>query len=230
MIWVVGDVHGCVRALEQLLRKVRFERGEDVLWSVGDLVNTGPDSLETLRIWSDLAGRAVLGNHDIYALRAFERNTARRDDTLRDLFRARDAEALLGRLRSMPLFAEPAPGVWLVHAGLHPDWENPGEILENGAPHDDAWLTRDEARFATRVRCCDLSGRRAKHAGPPSDCPKGFAPWDRFYRGDALVVHGHWAMRGYYREGRVLGLDSGCVYGNALTAWCVEEERVVQAR
>ena len=26
---------------------------------------------------------------------------------------------------------------------------------------------------------------------------------------------------------RVIGLDSGCVYGRALTAWCIEEDRVV---
>ena len=29
------------------------------------------------------------------------------------------------------------------------------------------------------------------------------------------------------RRGRVLGLDSGCVYGGGLTAWCPAEDRVV---
>ena len=44
------------------------------------------------------------------------------------------------------------------------------------------------------------------------------------------IVHGHWARRGYYRGPRTLGLDSGCVYGGPLTAWCVEEDRIVQVQ
>ena len=55
-----------------------------------------------------------------------------------------------------------------------------------------------------------------------------FRPWDEFYRGETLVVHGHWAQRGYYRGERTMGLDSGCVYGGPLTAWCQDEDRVVQ--
>jgi bis(5'-nucleosyl)-tetraphosphatase (symmetrical) len=42
------------------------------------------------------------------------------------------------------------------------------------------------------------------------------------------VVHGHWAARGYYRGDTTMGLDSGCVYGGSLTAWCQEEDRIVQ--
>jgi bis(5'-nucleosyl)-tetraphosphatase (symmetrical) len=49
-----------------------------------------------------------------------------------------------------------------------------------------------------------------------------------FYRGESLVVHGHWAMRGYYRDVRTMGLDSGCVYGGSLTAWCQDDDRIVQ--
>jgi bis(5'-nucleosyl)-tetraphosphatase (symmetrical) len=53
-------------------------------------------------------------------------------------------------------------------------------------------------------------------------------PWDSLYTGDTLVVHGHWAQRGYYRGRRTMGLDSGCVYGGKLTAWCQEEDRIVE--
>ena len=41
-------------------------------------------------------------------------------------------------------------------------------------------------------------------------------------------MHGHWASRGLYRSGRVIGLDSGCVYGGGLTAWCADEDRIVR--
>ena len=46
MRWVVGDVHGCVRELERLLRQIRYDEGRDELWSIGDLLNKGPDSFD----------------------------------------------------------------------------------------------------------------------------------------------------------------------------------------
>ena len=228
VIWVVGDVHGCVRAFERVVREIRLDPGRDALWSAGDLVNTGPHSLETLRLWRDLGGRAVLGNHDIYALRAFAGAVPRHDDRLDGLFAAPDAGELLAHLRAQPLFVRLGPEVVLVHAGLHPRWDDPEKLLTTTGPHDDAWLAREETTFATRVRCCTEDGTRTKHVGPPAECPPPFRAWDAFYRGNDLVVHGHWAWRGYHRSGRVLGLDSGCVYGGELTAWCVEEDRVVR--
>ena len=65
-------------------------------------------------------------------------------------------------------------------------------------------------------------------SGHPDDCTGPYRPWDDFYKDDEIIVHGHWGMRGYYRSGNVIGLDSGCVYGGKLTAWCQEEDRIVQ--
>ena len=73
-------------------------------------------------------------------------------------------------------------------------------------------------------------GERNRFDKLPEDCPPPFRAWDSFYAGDALIVHGHWARRGHYRGPRTIGLDSGCVYGGPLTAYCVEEDRVVQVR
>ena len=42
------------------------------------------------------------------------------------------------------------------------------------------------------------------------------------------VVFGHWARRGLVIQPRLRGLDTGCVYGGRLTAWIVEENRLVQ--
>lgn len=236
MRWVIGDVQGCARELDDLLERVRFDPGRDELWIAGDLVNRGPDSLAVLRLWRDLAGRAVLGNHDVYALLARSgRRPRKRSDTLGSLFAAPDADELLDRLRGQPLFVRlhDAAGVcsaWLVHAGLHPRWPELDELAAKSASaaHDDDWLESDEVTFAVNVRCCTADGERADHAGPPETCPPPFKPWDEFYRGELLVVHGHWARRGCYRGERTLGLDSGCVYGGELSGWCQEEDRIEQ--
>jgi bis(5'-nucleosyl)-tetraphosphatase (symmetrical) len=233
--WVVGDVQGCRRELERLLETVRFDPARDELVIAGDLVNRGPDSLGTLRLWRELGGRAVIGNHEVYALCARSGRWPRKGDTLHALYDAPDADDLLAELRALPVLLHlPArgegPEAWVVHAGVHPQWDDLHAIAEriNAPPHDDTWLESEPVSFATRVRCCDEHGRQCKHDGTAEECPPPFEPWDRLYGGDVLVVHGHWARRGHYRSARTIGLDSGCVYGGKLTAWCQDEDRIVQ--
>ena len=241
MRWLVGDIQGCALEFERLLRLIDLDPARDELWCLGDLVNRGPDSLATLRLWRDVGGRGVLGNHDIYALLARSGRWPRKHDTLAALFAAPDADELLARLRALPVLAHlpgprdcAEPEVWAVHGGLDPRWTDLAAVAAavNPRPHDDAWLEGPVPSFATRVRCCTATGERSKFDRDPADCPPPYRPWDELYRGAALVVHGHWAWRGHYRHPpggpRTLGLDSGCVYGGQLTAWCQEDDRVVQ--
>ncbi|HEX5043730.1 MAG TPA: metallophosphoesterase [Candidatus Polarisedimenticolaceae bacterium] len=234
MRWVVGDVHGCARELDDLLRATRFDAARDTLWTIGDLVNTGPDSVAVLRLWRDLGGRGVIGNHDVYALLSTSGRWPVKEDQLKALRKDPERDALLEPLRRLPLLQHfPAQGsggeAWLVHAGLHPDWTDLQKVALRtaGPPFDDDRLESADLHFGTRVRCCALDGERVRFTGLPEQCPPGTRPWDAFYRGSALIVHGHWGKRGAYRTERVLGLDSGCVYGGRLTAWCAEEDRTV---
>ncbi|MCA9658743.1 MAG: metallophosphoesterase [Myxococcales bacterium] len=235
MRWLVGDLQGCAREFDRLLATIRFDPARDELYCVGDLVNRGPDSLAAARLWRDVGGRGVIGNHEVYALLARSGRWPRKHDTLEALYAAEDGPALLDRLRALPplLYLPGGDGfapAWVVHAGLDPRWEDLAEVARDlDAPaHDDDWLESPEVSFATRVRCCTAAGERSRYDREPAGCPAPFEPWDAHYRGETLVVHGHWAWRGYYRGPRTLGLDSGCVYGGALTAWCQEEDRIVQ--
>lgn len=235
MRWVVGDIHGCAVEFERLLARIRLDPAHDELWSIGDLVNRGPDSLAVLRMWRDVGARGVLGNHDIHALRTFAGTASRPRPTLDGLLAAPDADELLGLLRALPVMVHlPATGTgpeaWLVHAGLHPAWHDLAAVAAeiNEAERDDAWLTDERVQFAVSVRCTSPDGERCGFTGPPDGCPAPFVPWDSLYRAQTLVVHGHWAARGRYRGPRTLGLDSGCVYGGSLSAWCQEEDRVVE--
>jgi bis(5'-nucleosyl)-tetraphosphatase (symmetrical) len=235
MRWIVGDVQGCARELDELLRTIRFDAANDELWSVGDLVNRGPDSAAAVRLWRDVGGRGVLGNHEQYLLQAHAGRWPRKPDTLQGLFDAPDAAELIGLLRALPVLRRLPAGtaardVWVIHAGVHPRWTDlAAKMADFDAHHDDDdFLERDDVKFAVRVRCCTADGERSKWDREPEGCTPPHAPWDAFYRGDALVVHGHWAWRGHYRGARTIGLDSGCVYGGKLTAWCMEEDRIVQ--
>lgn len=233
MRWIVGDLQGCLRELEHLLAAIAFDPNQDQLWSTGDLINRGPDSLATLRLWRSLGGRGVIGNHEVYALCARSGRWPRKRDTLDELFGAPDADELFACLRALPAMVCLHGGVrevWLVHAGVHPQWTDLQAIAArlDAREHDDDWLLSDEVSFLTRVRCCTESGERSSFDREPEGCPPPYRPWDTYYSGDALIVHGHWAWRGHYRKANVIGLDSGCVYGGPLTAYCIEEDRVVQ--
>lgn len=124
--YAIGDVQGCFDALQALLEKIRFDPAHDTLWFTGDLVNRGPQSLETLRFVSGLGERAVavLGNHDLHLL-AVASGTAKRkkQDTLDEILTTPDRDPLLDWLRHRPLLHHDVTLGWtLVHAGLLPQW------------------------------------------------------------------------------------------------------------
>jgi bis(5'-nucleosyl)-tetraphosphatase (symmetrical) len=95
--------------------------------------------------------------------------------------------------------------------------------------HPDLWREdlegEERLRFITnaltRLRVCDTAGRLLlKHKGPPHRMPADAVPWfrapGRRWAG-ARIVCGHWSALGYLDEGGVLVLDTGCVWGGALT-------------
>lgn len=69
--YIVGDLHGCYALLEKLLEEVRFDPAQDRLFSVGDLVDRGPDSLRCLQLLDEPWFYAVMGNHEEMLLECF---------------------------------------------------------------------------------------------------------------------------------------------------------------
>lgn len=123
--YAIGDIQGCFDSLQQLLAKCAFDPARDRLWLVGDLVNRGPRSLETLRFVRSLgkAALTVLGNHDLYLLMVAEGGAKARgkDDTLQPILDAPDCAELLDWLRQQPL-CHVEDDYCMVHAGLLPQW------------------------------------------------------------------------------------------------------------
>lgn len=112
-------------------------------------------------------------------------------------------EAALDWLRGLPLSisGEGPQGPWLViHAGVHP------ELGLAGTSRDRALVMR---RF-------------------PDDTDPAHPYWWQRWSGPPLVIYGHDAVRGLQdHRPRSLGLDTGCVYGGALSGFLLEEGRVL---
>lgn len=205
--YAVGDIQGCFASLQALLEKCSFSPEFDRLWLVGDLVNRGPRSLETLRFVKGLGDRAVtvLGNHDLSLLMAAEGFGKRhRSDTIDGILAAPDRDELLHWLRHQRLMHVQGDYA-MVHAGLLPAWsvaearalageveqalqaENYREFLANmwgSEPGSwDSSLTgwprlRVIVNAMTRMRFCSPAGEMDfKAKGELSQAPAGYLPW-----------------------------------------------------
>lgn len=122
--YAIGDIQGCYDSFRRLLDRCAFDPACDRLWLVGDLVNRGPRSLETLRFVRSLGDAAltVLGNHDLYLLMMAAGHGKRgKDDTLGAILAAPDRDELLDWLRHQRL-CHVEGSYCLVHAGLLPQW------------------------------------------------------------------------------------------------------------
>jgi bis(5'-nucleosyl)-tetraphosphatase (symmetrical) len=125
--YAIGDVQGCCDELKALLKRCNYSADRDELWFVGDLVNRGPQSLETLRFVRSLGASAtvVLGNHDLHLLAVAlgSKRKFKDGDTIEEVLEAPDRDQLLEWLSGRPLavFDEPR-AEFLVHAGLVPEW------------------------------------------------------------------------------------------------------------
>ncbi|MBC7483027.1 MAG: symmetrical bis(5'-nucleosyl)-tetraphosphatase [Rhizobacter sp.] len=125
MNYLIGDVQGCCGALDRLLDKVGFTPSRDHIFVLGDLVNRGPQSLQTLHRLHGFGGAAtcLLGNHDLNLLAVAQGvRQAHKGDTIAEILAAPDREAWLHWLRHqrMAVFEH---GWLMVHAGVVPQWD-----------------------------------------------------------------------------------------------------------
>ncbi|MEX1034150.1 MAG: metallophosphoesterase [Cellvibrionaceae bacterium] len=68
--FVLADLHGCYSILQKALQGVSFDPKHDRVFSVGDIIDRGPDSLACLRLLQEPWFHAVQGNHENMMLAA----------------------------------------------------------------------------------------------------------------------------------------------------------------
>lgn len=261
--YVIGDIQGCYRDLLRLLETINFDRTQDALWCVGDLVNRGSQSLEVLRFFKQLGEKAIvtLGNHDLHLLAVGYGYTdyLKPKDTLHTILQAPDKEELLNWLRQCRLLHhDQTLGFTMIHAGVPPQWDlvtaqrcaKEVESVLQGVHYLDylanlygnqpnKWSEEltgwERLRFITncftRMRYCDREGTLAfKNKGAPNwNTKNNEQPWfslpDRATRHERIVF-GHWSTLRYYVGHNVYALDTGCLWGGALTALRLEDQQI----
>lgn len=198
---VIGDIHGCYAELLDLLDKLGVT-SDDKLICVGDLIVKGTRNREVLDLFIDDARfSSVLGNHDRGILRGWRQGKILKPDQERcRLELEHNRVRYEDYLAALPLMIEAGEHV-IVHAGVRP-----GVPLADQAENDLVVL---------------------RTLGEDDPASRDGVPWYEVYNDAKFILFGHWAAGGVRRGPRALGLDTACVYGGRLTAYILEEDRLV---
>jgi len=262
--YAIGDIQGCYTELEQLLDKVNFDPIQDTLWFVGDLVNRGPQSLETLRFVKSLGESAitVLGNHDLHLLAVAQGIKSTRSEDLQRIINAEDGHELLHWLSLQPLLHhDPKLGYTLVHAGIYPQWSlkqaqsyahELEKVLKNNLSDflqhmygdepsnwDENLTGYDRLRFIcncfTRMRFVSHDGhldhknKMQPETSNPSTLDSLTLPWFEVEKThDTKIIFGHWSTLPLMTGPDIYAIDTACIWGGQLTAYCLETEQIIQ--
>ncbi|MCZ7626906.1 MAG: serine/threonine protein phosphatase [Candidatus Methylomirabilota bacterium] len=198
MIYVIGDIHGCLHPLRRLIAQLRPGDDDDVVF-LGDYVDRGPNSRGVIDYLLTLRGRYtfLMGNHERMFLDFLQGKE-------RALFLYNGGTATLdsyGGLRGIPAthlaFLERLrpyhenQEYFFVHAGIRPEVP-----LHEQDERDLLWIRDDFYAYSGRF-------------------PK-------------TVVFGHTPMREVLMEEDRIGIDTACVYGNKLTCLILPSREVIQ--
>jgi len=228
--WIVGDVHGCASELRSLVRELALAP-TDRLLACGDLFHRGPDPLGVIEVLRAAGAAFLLGNHE---------------------------RVLLERWGVLDPHAPPAPfprsgKVDLSGDGGRPlavDPERAGEVIDFLRGH--AGTMAGSRDLAGAGPTPDGRDWVAVHAGIDPQTPldrqrdevlvsqrrlplPGRPWWYEAWHGPELIVFGHTPSqvpRVRRVDGRLvaLGIDTGCVYGGALSAYCPETDSLRHVR
>jgi bis(5'-nucleosyl)-tetraphosphatase (symmetrical) len=258
--YAVGDLQGCLsRSMPARTRRLR--PAVDRLWLVGDLVNRGPESLETLRFLYSIRESlvCVLGNHDLHLLAAWHNiERLKKADTLREIIEAPDADQLLDWLRQQKLmhYDEQRNIAWCTPAFRRngrcarpssalprstaarrqppealPRWhvrQRAGEVGQDlkgvDSPAGDHQLLHAHALLHRRRQA-----RPQEQGRPDTAATSPGSHKDRKTR-HVKIIFGHWAaLEGRVEEPGIIALDTGCVWGGAMTLMNVDTANATAA-
>lgn len=206
-VFVIGDVHGCLDEVCELMDKARNVDIDTIFVLVGDLTNKGPYNVGVVRKLREMGPGvyAVRGNHDESVLNQVRSYRGNPEYELPERYywikELNDDD--IDYLSSLPYtISIPSLKAVVVHGGIVP-----GKPLELQKLND-----------LTNMRNIIDTGDVFESNGLVgyNKLDKGVA-WIDMWPGPEHVYFGHDARRLLQRAAFATGLDTGCCYGGELT-------------
>ncbi|GAB3789788.1 bis(5'-nucleosyl)-tetraphosphatase PrpE [Virgibacillus kimchii] len=225
---IIGDVHGCLEELHDLFHKLNYRRTssgyeheeERMPVFLGDITDRGPASIEVIRLVYEMVtihknAYYVPGNHCDKLYRFFKGNPVKLNNGLETT--AAEYEALntdekntlrnhfIQLYEEAPLYLEiPEAGAIIAHAGIK-----------------ESLIGRTDKKVKTFVLYGDITGEKHPDGRPVR------RDWAQYYKGNQWIVYGHTPVKNPRVVNKTINIDTGCVFGNALTAFRLPEEETV---
>lgn len=226
---IIGDVHGCASELRSLLTRLGWDiavdeagvavgashpQGRQAIF-VGDLVDRGPDTVGVLRLVMGMVGSddalCVSGNHEAKLLRALRGSKVTVSHGLAESLAQLEQEPDDFRARTMSFL----DGL-ISHYVL-----DEGNLVVAHAGLKEAYHGRSSGRVRAFALYGDTTGETDEYGLPVR------YPWAQEYRGKAMVVYGHTPVPEAEWVNNTICLDTGVVFGGALTALRYPEREIV---
>ena len=206
-VWVCGDLHGCYTNLMNRLDAVGFDPAQDLLISVGDLIDRGTENVECLDLINQPWFRAVRGNHEQMMLDGSVDGGSLAHwmingggwyyHAMLDYEQYMRLKSLLPKVAELPLIIEVAKGgkkLVICHA------DYPHGEYEFGKELDPELVIWNRERVSVSM---DLAGQVPET--------------DLFIPGADLFIFGHTPARQPMRFSNQLYIDTGAVFTGNLT-------------
>ncbi len=226
----IGDVHGCLAELEQLLGELGYEivrdaegRAVDAVHPqlrqvifLGDLVDRGPDSHGVLRLAMGMNRNghalAVPGNHEHKLVRALDGQSAKIGHGLAKTIDqlSRESEEFRREVRD-----------WCDGLAPHLVLDD-GKLVVAHAGLIEKYHGRNSGRVRSFALYGETTGETDEYGLPVR------YQWAEDYRGEAIVLYGHTPALETRWVNNTMCLDTGCVSGGKLSALRYPEKELVQ--
>ena len=229
---VIGDIHGCLPELRELLSLLGYSGIDDApdgpishpearqVVFVGDLTDRGPDSVGTVRLahrmWRDGVASVAPGNHEDKLFRYLHGRNVRLqhgiETTVAEYLSLDSAGRAEFRQQLLDLVAESPPYLIL----------DQGRLVVAHAGIKQHMIGDFSGHTRSMVLYGDVTGRTT---------PDGFPErrdWAKQYQGKPLIVYGHSPVKEARLRNNTINIDTGCVYGGKLTAFRYPERETVQ--
>ncbi|WP_100399633.1 bis(5'-nucleosyl)-tetraphosphatase PrpE [Bacillus sp. FJAT-44742] len=223
----IGDIHGCLHELKEMLSTLNYKY-IDGKWThpdnrklvfIGDLTDRGPDSVGVIELVFSLTENNIAyyvpGNHCDKLYRYFlGRNIVIShglETTVEELENLDRRTYKKVRARFMKLF-EGSP--------LYHELDE-GNIVAAHAGIREDYIGRHDKKVKTFVLYGDITGEKEPNGSPVR------RDWAKKYNGNSWIVYGHTPVIKPRMLNRTINIDTGCVFGGALTAFKYPEKELI---